>query len=257
MKLHSKITGEGFPLLLIHGLFGMGDNLAMIARPLSQQFQVHALDLRNHGRSPRADSMRFVDMAADLTEYMAIQGIERAHLVGHSLGGKVAMQAALNTPSAVAKLVVADIAPVTYASRGHDEIFAGIRAVKLADIASRRQAEESLGAFIDEAGVRQFILKNLYRHQDGRFDWRINVEALYDCYDQMRQAPEAEPGTVFEGETLFIRGGTSPYIQDDHWPLIQALFPRAQLAVIDGAGHWLHAEQPAEFNRLVSTFLSE
>lgn len=252
MKLHSRIEGEGFPLLLVHGLFGMGDNLAMIARALTGRFQVHSLDLRNHGRSPRADSMSFIEMAGDLVEYLDAQDIDRAHILGHSLGGKVAMQLALSSPQRLAKLIVADIAPVTYAQRGHDDIFAGIKAVELSLIRSRIDADKALAQHIDDAGVRQFILKNLYRDGDRGFAWRINVDALFQCYDQLRQAVAGNP---FGGDVLFIKGGVSPYIRDEYWPTVQQLFPKAQLQVVDGAGHWLHAEKPTEFNQLVLSFL--
>lgn len=253
MKLHSSISGQGFPLLLVHGLFGMGDNLAMIARPLSDHFQVHSLDLRNHGRSPRAASMSFSEMASDLVEYMDQNAVDSAHVLGHSLGGKVAMQLALSAPGRVAKLIVADIAPVSYPQRGHDEIFAGIRAVGLAGLRSRIDADKAMAQHILDPAVRQFILKNLYRDADRGFDWRINVDALWQCYDQLRQAVA---GPAFNGDALFIKGGLSPYIQDQHWPVIKQLFPNAQLQVVEQTGHWLHAENPQVFNQFVLSFLT-
>lgn len=252
MMLYSKVMGEGFPVILIHGLFGMGDNLAMVARPLAEHFQVHCLDLRNHGRSPRAGSMTFPDMAGDVGEYLRANGIKRAHLLGHSLGGKVAMQLALTAPDLVEKVVVADIAPVTYHKRGHDDVFAGLLAVDLASLAARRDADSQLAEHIREEGVRQFILKNLYRDETGNFSWRINVEALYACYDQMREGIDGEP---FAGDVLFIKGGDSPYIQESHRETIMRLFPNARLKILQGAGHWLHAEKPAAFNRIVLAFL--
>lgn len=255
MNLYASVIGEGDPLLLIHGLFGMGDNLAMVARPMSEHFEVHSLDLRNHGRSPRAPSMTFTEMAGDVLDYMNSRQIEKAHVLGHSLGGKVAMQLALMHPERISHLVVADIAPVTYHQRGHDDVFAALKAVDLSSIGSRKEAELSMVPHLEEAGVRQFILKNLYRLDDGRFDWRINVEVLEQCYDQMREG--VTPDGCFKGETLFIKGENSPYIQEKHRETILQLFPSAEIEVVAGAGHWLHAEKPDAFNTLVKSFLLE
>lgn len=254
MNLHGKVLGQGYPVLLIHGLFGMGDNLAMVARSLAERYQVHSLDLRNHGRSPWADSMHFSDMAADVIDSMDARQIARAHVLGHSLGGKVAMQLALTAAERVARLVVADIAPVTYHSRGHDDVFAALRAVDPVALDSRRDAEVVLERYIDDPAVRQFILKNLYRNSTGRFAWRINIDVLYRCYDQMREGIFSDG--AFIGETLFIKGEHSPYIQEKHRAAILRLFPRAQLKIIQGAGHWLHAEKPAAFNKIVGQFLA-
>lgn len=253
--LFSKIIGEGFPVILIHGLFGMGDNLAMVARPLAERFQVHSLDLRNHGRSPRADSMAFRELADDVLAYMDFHRLERAHILGHSLGGKVAMQTALSAPHRVARLIVADISPVAYTRSGHDDVFAALNAVVLADIQSRRDAESALAPYLDEPAVKLFILKNLYRNDSGKFDWRMNLTVLQRCYEQMRSGVDAD--RPFEGEVLFLKGSDSPYIQEQHWDAIERLFPKAQLKVIQGAGHWLHAEKSVVFNQLVENFLSE
>ena len=253
--LFSKISGEGFPFLLIHGLFGMNDNLAMIARPLAEQFEVHCLDLRNHGRSPRAESMGFAEMADDLLAYMDANGIERAHVLGHSLGGKVAMQLALNHPQRLDKVLVADISPVDYLTGDHDAIFKAIKAVDLSVLKSRRDAELVLSEYLDDVLVKAFILKNLYRSESGQFDWRINVEVLQRCYSGMRSGIDSE--RCFGGEVLFLKGGHSPYIKDEHWPVIIRLFPNAELEVIPAAGHWLHAERTEEFNRAVLNFVLE
>ena len=256
MLLYSSLSGEDkngeTPLILIHGLFGMGDNLATIARPLAEFFPVYRLDLRNHGRSPRADSMSFPEMAEDILEFMDANNIPCANLLGHSLGGKVAMQLALDCPERVNRLVVADIAPVAY-SGNHDEVFAGIEAVDLEATQSRRDAEDVLRRYIDEDGVRLFLLKSLYRNDSGRFDWRLNVAAIKQCYEQLRAANQADG--VFEGQTLFIKGEDSAYIQTSHGDTIKRLFPHASLKIIQGTGHWLHAEKPTVFNKLVEKFL--
>lgn len=252
MILHGTSIGSGAPVLLIHGLFGMSENLGGIARGLADAFTVHSVDLRNHGRSPRAQSMTLSEMAGDVAEYMARHEIDSASLLGHSLGGKVAMQLALNWPQKVKALVVADMAPVLYPGH-HDDVFAGLMAVNTHEIASRAQAGAVLARYIQEDAVRLFLLKNLYRDDSGAFAWRINVPALDQCYEQMRQAVS---GTQFGGKALFLRGGDSDYVRDEHLPLIAALFPNYQLQEIAGAGHWLHAEKPAEFNEWVRAFFS-
>ncbi len=250
--LHSSVTGEGPPLILLHGLFGMGSNLSMIARSLAEHFQVYSLDLRNHGRSPRADSMRFSEMANDVVAFMDQQQLGRVQLLGHSLGGKVAMQLALQCPERVERLVVADIAPVAYSGH-HDDVFAGLNAVDLDTLSSRGDAEAILAQSITEVGVRQFILKNLYRNQQGKFEWRLNISAIEHCYSDLRQANQSD--TPFTGPALFIKGELSNYIKEEHRAAIERLFPSAQLKVIQNTGHWLHAEKPVTFNNIVKDFL--
>jgi esterase len=252
--LHSSVMGEGQPLLLLHGLFGMGDNLSMVARPLAEFFQVYRLDLPNHGRSPRRDSMSHKEMAADVLAFMDEKGLEQVSLLGHSLGGKVAMQLALDHPQRVSRLVVADIAPVEYPP-GHNAIFAGLNAIDLSALSSRRDADDVLKQYIDDSGVRLFILKNLYRGEQGLFDWRINIPVIEACYEQIREANFSR--TPYEGPTLFIKGGDSDYIQAGHRSAVEALFPCVQLKIIQNTGHWLHAEKPLIFNNLSKRFLLE
>ncbi len=253
--LHYAVSGDNDtepPLILLHGLFGMGDNLTSIAKPLSEYFTVYQLDLRNHGRSFWADSMRFEDMARDILAFMDSQNIPKAYLLGHSLGGKVAMQVALMEPERVVRLVVADIAPVAY-SGNHDEVFAGLNAVDLATLTSRRDAESVLKQHIEEEGVSLFILKSLVRSKEGRFSWRLNIQGIQARYDDLRAGLDAsEP---FTGPTLFIKGELSPYIQEAHRDTIERLFPKAQLKIIQNTGHWLHAEKPVAFNNVAKQFL--
>ena len=251
--LHHRVSGAGQPLILLHGLFGMGDNLSMIARPLSEHFEVYQLDLRNHGRSPRASSMTFSEMAGDVLAFMDSYQLQKPHVLGHSLGGKVAMQLALEHPDRVDRLVLADIAPVAY-NGNHDEVFAGLAAVDLTAIGSRRDAEEVLKAYIAEVGVRLFLLKSLYRNAEGQYAWRMNYEALQDCYEGMRAGNSAEQ--AFGGPTLFIKGENSAYIQEKYRDSIEQLFPNAQLKEIQDTGHWLHAEKTETFNTIVMQFLS-
>ncbi len=250
--LFSNIQGEGYPLILLHGLFGMSNNLAMVARELSQHFQVHLLDLRNHGRSFWSDVMSFEDMAEDIHAYLQHHQIDKAHLLGHSLGGKVAMQLALTHPECVDRLIVADIAPVAYIGN-HDDVFSGIDAIDVSTLNSRRDAEPMLAQYITDPGIQMFILKNLYRSDSGKFDWRFNIKAIRNNYERFRVGLTSDK--PFVGSMLFIKGELSAYIQEKHRSAIEELFPNAQLKIIQGAGHWLHAEKPVIFNRIVERFL--
>lgn len=256
MLLHFTHSGpsnsDAKVLILLHGLFAMGSSLAMVAKPSAQHFSVYSLDLRNHGRSFRAESMSLAQMADDVLALMDAEGIDAAYLMGHSLGGKVAMQLALQQPARVPALVVADIAPVAYPA-GHQAIFAGLKAVDLAAVANRREADQSLSEYISEQTVRAFLLTNLYRDSNGHFAWRLNSAAIERCYEQLRSANVA--ALPYEGPTLFIKGQLSDYIQQRHYQATIAAFPAATFKVLQNAGHWLHAEKTTAFNRLLENFL--
>lgn len=251
MLLHTHISGEGPPVVLIHGLFGSYDNLGVIERSLSDQFQVINVDVRNHGQSPHHNQMTYQLMAEDLKETLAHHGIDRTAILGHSMGGKLAMAFALAYPQQVSKLVVADVAPVQYPPR-HDAVLTGLAAVDLGQLTSRRQADEQLAQYISESGVRQFLLKSLVKEGD-KFCWRFNLPALIDNYPQLISAPLSDQS--YNGPVLFIKGGESDYILREHRPVILQLFPQAQAKIIQGTGHWLHAEKPAAFSKLVRDFL--
>lgn len=240
-------------IVLIHGLFGDLDNLKSISRALSDSHHVINVDLRNHGQSPWADTMPFSAMAADVLAVLDSLGIEQAHVLGHSLGGKVAMEIALNHPNRVRSLVVADIAPVSYAP-SHNTILGALEGIDLEHIDSRQAADVALANSIQEKGVRQFLLKNL-RKTDSGWAWRMNLAALRHCYPDLIGAPASD--LVYNGPVLFIRGGNSNYIQAQHKNAILTRFPHAQSKTIAGVGHWLHAEKPVVFNGLVERFLDE
>lgn len=252
LNLHASSAGDGPPLILLHGLFGAGDNLGGVRRRLQHRFRVHSLDLRNHGSSPHTDSMSYPEMAADVRAWMAREGIACASLLGHSMGGKVAMELALTEPGRVERLVVADIAPVRYAPH-HAGILETMQALDTHSLGSRRQADQALAKGIDDARVRQFLLTNLIPAEAG-FNWRLNVPALAQCYDQIMAAPQATG--PYEGPVLFIKGGNSDYIQTSHQTATARLFPQAQLRLIPQTGHWLHAEKPDVFSGLCERFLT-
>lgn len=252
--LHRELDVENDmpPVILLHGLFGAGDNLGSLARQLAATRRVLQVDLRNHGQSPHSEHIDLPVMAADVLALMQGLDITRCDIVGHSLGGKVAMQLAMQNADCVRRLVIADIAPVTYAP-GHDQVFAALSAVDLSAVQSRRDAEAMMTPYIDEPALRQFLLKGLYRDGEMGYRWRFNLASLKANYDALRNAPIGDP---FAGPTLFIKGELSNYISDEHEPSLRALFPAYSLQTIPGAGHWVHGEQPELFNRLVEEFLS-
>ncbi|MBV2129788.1 alpha/beta fold hydrolase [Rheinheimera sp. SM2107] len=251
MILHTHSTGSGEPLVLIHGLFGSYENLAGVARALSDQWQIISIDLPNHGQSPHAEQMDYPGMVADLAATLDSLELTKVAMLGHSLGGKLAMAFALAYPERVTKLIVADIAPVNY-PRSHQNVFAGLNAVKLTEISSRGDADKQLAEHISEVGVRQFLLKSLHKSAEG-FNWRFNLPALEQSYDQLLKAPQSD--SKYSGPVLFIKGAESDYILPQHRPQILSYFPAAEAKIINGTGHWLHAEKPAAFARLVRDFL--
>lgn len=251
MKLFHQIYGNGEPLIIMHGLFGTYENWGTQIKALSEHFQVVAVDMRNHGRSGHDPIMDYPSMAADIVELMDDLSIENAHILGHSMGGKAAMQLALNYPDRIRKLIVVDIAPVEY-SPHHQDVFAGLYAIQLDQLKSRSEADKQLAQHVAEPGVRAFLLKNLYRNTEKQFDWRMNLDVLHDQYDTIGAAPQGSP---FQGKTLFIKGGESNYILPEHKDQVLSLFPNTGYKLMQGAGHWPHAEKPSIFGKIVLGFL--
>ena len=238
------------PLVVAHGLFGSGRNWATLARRFAETRSVATVDLRNHGDSPWSAAMDYPSMGADLLA--AAEPV--AALLGHSMGGKAAMAAALQAPEKVAALVVADIAPIPYA-HSHASFIEAMRSVDLAAITRRSDADPMLATAIPEAPLRAFILQNLVI-EGGVARWRLNLEGLAQAMPDLLGWPEALTHKRYEGPALFIRGGASEYAPAEADAAIRAAFPEAEIAVIDGAGHWLHAERPAAFFEAVSAWLS-
>ena len=255
MQLNHKTYGNTGPhLVILHGLFGNLDNWQTLARRWATDYTVVLVDLRNHGRSPHAEEMTYPLMAQDIAELLETLAIDRCHLLGHSVGGKAAMQAALSYPTLVEKLIVVDMAPRQY-GRGHDDVFAALRALDPATISDRSEADAAMQPHMADAGVRQFLLKNLTRRDDAGFRWRMNLEVLDRDYEQLI-APIGTVGQIYPGPVLFVRGGKSDYVRDEDWPGVLEHFPQARLATVAGAGHWVHAERPGELEGLVRAFLS-
>ena len=253
MNLNFKVYGSGYPLLILHGLMGSLDNWQSIAKKLGEHFAVYTIDQRNHGRSPHTTEFSYDLLVGDLLEFMQQQGLGRAHLIGHSMGGKVVMKMALEHPQKVNKLVVVDVAPVEYEDR-HSMVFKALLAVDLKLLQSRQQAEATLREYLgsDESTV-QFLMKGLYRDDDNTFQWRFNVKSLYDSYDEISSGLSSDK--PFDGETLFVKGERSSYINASNFSEIMDLFPHNQLAEIAGAGHWAHADDPLAFIAEVEQFL--
>lgn len=254
MKLFSKEYGEGYPLIIMHGLLGASGNWHSLSKNVfSTGFKVFTIDLRNHGQSPHSEEMSYEVMAADVLEFMADRDIPRAHILGHSMGGKVAMELALGYPDAVNKLIVVDIAPKAYPDH-HTYILNALRGIDLAAVTSRQDVESRLAESIDSYAVRQFLLKNLGLDKERGYYWKPNLHSINETYGHIAGA---RMHGRFEGDTLFIRGGASDYIADDDIATIRESFPNAELATIEGAGHWVHAEAPSGFSVCVMDFLKD
>ncbi len=239
-------------MVLLHGLFGSGGNLGALARALRDDYRVYSADLPNHGRSAWLDSMALGSLAERVAQWLDEQGLSRVALVGHSLGGKVAMRLALDDPERVAAVTVADIAPVAYPPH-HDAVFAALEAVEQSRVASRAEASTLMERHLEEQGVIQFLLASLQRGDDGLYRWRFNIEAIRRDYAAVRDALD---GPAYAGPVLFVKGGESDYVLPGHRERILALFPAGQVKVMPGCGHWLHAEQPRLFNAIVGRFLA-
>jgi len=251
-----QYSSVGDPLIILHGLFGSLKNWSWQARQLAEHFTVYGLDLRNHGESPHADEMSYPTMADDVLQFLDEHSVNQVRVLGHSMGGKVAMQLAGAYPDYVHSLVVADIAPVAYdPSRGdHENIFTALTTLDIKHLNSRGEADEKLAVMIADPAVRQFLAANLVRSDEQGFCWRFNLSVLENEYDKLRAAPEINH--PYPGPVLFIRGEYSSYVQEADREKILQLFPAAKVKTVAGAGHWLHAEQPQMVNNLVQNFFS-
>ncbi|CAM7863020.1 esterase [Atlantibacter hermannii] len=235
------------PIVLVHGLFGSLDNLGVLARELVTDFDIVQVDMRNHGLSPRSDEMNYPAMAQDLLDTLDELSIDKATLIGHSMGGKAVMAATRIAPERIDKLVAIDIAPVDYKVRRHDEIFAAVNAVTEAGATTRQEAAALMRQHIPEDGIIQFLLKSF-----AAGEWRFNVPALWDQYPHI-VGWDTVP--AWDHPALFIRGGNSPYVDESHRDALLAQFPQARAHVIAGAGHWVHAEKPQAVVRAIRRYL--
>ncbi len=256
MQLHYQTLGDqtldkAQPLILLHGLFGSSDNWGTVAKHFSQHYQVISVDLRNHGKSPHSESQSYTDMADDLLALCNALSLDRIHLLGHSLGGKVAMQFATSFPDRVEKLIVVDMATRAYAD-AHTHLIDAMLAVDLSTLQNRSEVDKALSSAIPQAMVRQFLLMNLMKSESG-LAWRINLAALKTSYPSLQQA--VCENARYDQSCLFIRGEHSDYVQDADIEQIKTHFTNAQFASLP-TGHWVHAEQTQAFIKVVDNFLA-
>ena len=250
--LEAGEANGGTPLLVLHGLFGSARNWQTLARRFGEWRHVYALDLRNHGGSPWADTMSYPDMADDLLRFLDDRGYARASVLGHSMGGKAAMTLALKHPDRVERLFILDIAPVAYIHT-HSPYVAAMKRVDLNGCTRRSEVEAQLTEGVPDPGLRAFLLQNLVMEQ-GRFEWRINLDAIEANMDALIGFPDL--GDLrYEGPAMFVGGTKSDYITPETHPAIHRHFPKASIEMVVGAGHWLHAERPDEFARIVEGFM--
>jgi esterase len=253
MKLFFRELGQGQPIIIMHGIFGSSDNWLTQARILSEHYRVISLDLRNHGQSPHDETFDYQSMANDLQVFIKENKLENPIVIGHSMGGKVAMNFALAHPEMLERLIIVDISPRPY-NLEHYVIIDGLKSVPIKTITSRNEADAALAPFVPEADVRQFLLKNLQRKTEGGFSWKINLPVIDKNLSNI--GLDLQFKGTFDKPTLFIRGGRSKYVRDEDMTHIKEVFPKATLETLD-TGHWVQAEKPKEFVELVLKWLNQ
>lgn len=250
--LNSHILGKGKPLFILHGLFGMSDNWMTLGRKFAEHFEVHLLDLRNHGRSFHDEEMNYETMVEDVLYYCNYHKINTFDIIGHSMGGKVAMFLVVKYPEKIEHLIIADIAPKTYPNQ-HQFIFDALFRVDFQKVKTRNEVAEKLKQTIQNQGIIQFLLKNVYHREKDQLAWRFYPESLYKNYHLLNE--NLPIYSQFEGKTLFLKGEHSDYIlPSDEW-IIKAHFPKAEIKTISNSGHWVHADNPNEFWEVTIDFL--
>lgn len=255
LQLYTSETGDGFPLIILHGLLGMGDNWAMIAKKLSGSFRVIVPDMRNHGRSPHTSDHSYELMAEDILNLCKIKGFNKVHLLGHSMGGKVAMTIACLEPSIVDRLIIADIGPGTYTDAGHHTyLLHAMMGIHPEDFATRSEVDDALSMKISDQRIRMFLLKNLTRNKNNLLSWKANLPVLLSQSQKVLEG--ISPDGLFTGKTLFLKGALSDYISEEQCEMIYKQFPSASIVTIDNAGHWIHADATDVFTRYVIDFLT-
>lgn len=252
MELNFKHTGSGEPLIILHGLFGSSDNWMTLAKSLGEHFEVFIIDQRNHGQSPHNDEFNYDVMADDLYEFILIHNIVDPIILGHSMGGKTAMQFAMNYPTKLTKLIVADIAPKAYPVH-HRGIIDGLFSLDFNKIKSRKEADTTLSKHIEEASTRQFLLKNLYWIEKSKLAWRFNLPIINNNIEIIGEG--LKNVSTFEKPTLFVRGELSNYIVESDYSDIHETFVNSSILTLNNSGHWVHAENPSKFLTMVTSFL--
>lgn len=252
MKLYSQQLGDGEPLIILHGLFGSSDNWLTIGKQLAEHYTVYLLDLRNHGKSQHTNEFGYDNMALDVREFMQDHNLTSTVMIGHSMGGKVAMKTALEYPNRINKLIIVDIAPRKY-DIIHNNIIESLLALKIVELTDRNHADRQLAKTIENPMLRKFLLKNLSRDKESGFKWQINLEAICKHLDQLGE--QIFSNHQFNKATLFIKGELSDYIIPEDEKEISLLFPNSEIKTIPKATHWLHAEKPELFIKYLLDFL--
>lgn len=254
MKLHTQISGDGKPLIILHGFLGMGDNWKSLSKQyIKKGFEVHLLDMRNHGKSPHSNNFNYDVMVEDIYEYFTFHKIEKAAVIGHSMGGKIAMQFASKYPECLSELIIVDISPKLYHPH-HDEILESLKLLQTKKLTSRQDADDVLKIKIKEQGVRLFLLKNLKREDDNSLTLKPNIDVFLKNRKEIgRELPE---NCIYHSKTLFIKGAQSHYIREKDQKLIQKHFPNFKISTVPNAGHWVHAENPTDFLKTSLSFLA-
>lgn len=251
MKLFYKQLGEGKPIIIIHGLFGSSDNWLTISKRLSEHYKIYLPDIRNHGLSPHSDDHNYQLMVNDIVEFINEHKIDKPVIIGHSMGGKIAMKLAIDYPDLIDKIIIVDIAPKMY-QHEHKDYIETLLSINLNNVKSRDEVEKRLIDKIPDRGVRLFLLKNLYRKDDMSFGWRINLESIYR---NIREIEGYTTDSTSNIKALFLQGELSKYIKDSDYSLIKSVFPNSEIIKIENAGHWLHAEKPTEVYDAMANFL--
>ena len=252
MELHYKTLGEGQPMIILHGIFGTSDNWQTFGKKLADDgYQVFLVDQRNHGNSPHSDDFSYSVLANDIRDFIQQHQLENPVILGHSMGGKAALFFAVTYPELYDKIIVVDIAPKAYPNR-HDTIMKAFSAVDTTHLQSRNEAEEQMKPYVADVGIRQFLLKNLKRTDDG-FAWKLNLPVIQKNMDKVMEGLAADKTTG--KPILFVRGENSDYILDDDERAINKQFPNARIITIPHAGHWVHAEQPEPLYKAIVDFL--
>lgn len=252
MNLFFRKAGAGKPLIILHGLFGSSDNWFSLSKVFSEQFTVYTIDQRNHGQSPQSDDFNYRLLTEDLEQFIVDHNIQSPIIIGHSMGGKTAMNLAIKRPELVSELIVVDIAPKAYPVH-HAQILEGLNSISLPQLGSRNEADTLLARYVPEADVRQFLLKNLTRDSEGKFNWKINLSAIDMHLEELGESMQYQ-GT-FSKPTLFVKGARSSYFKEADDMLIKKFFPNAKVETLD-TGHWVQAEKPQEFVATVLNFLN-
>jgi len=252
--IFSRVYGKGTPLVIIHGLFGMSDNWNTLGKRFAEKFNVHIVDLRNHGRSFHSNDFSYNFMAEDIEKYIHSLNLDSPIIIGHSLGGKVGMNLALRSNIKFRKLIVVDIAPKKYSVDFHKNILEFLSSISIKEFSSRVQIDELLSSEIKDFSVRQFLMKNLYRDTKKEFNWRFNIMVLKEKLDNISGVDFLDKKINIP--TLFLSGERSNYINEDDKQLISNYFDNYQIYTIENSGHWIHAEQPELFYNSVMSFIN-